>query len=234
MIFTRRPTNFKLLMMELFSQVQCFRSSGKVETYKTYISSDKQWYYSCNDEELRVIDKERVCAKYSGFKLFAGCADKYFVKCPLNSFAGYEDYQISMTNEIEAYEKIQRAGGHENICGYHGCVENGGFVDSIMLTKYSTPLSGVENLTCEQKVKIIEGLIEGVRFLHEIGIVHGDINPLNLMLGDNFDVKIIDFDSVGIHNSKAGTDGYMSDGYFKTTSDDLFSVTATIKYILEK
>lgn len=41
--------------------------------------------------------------------------------------------------------------------------------------------------------KIVKGLIGGLKCLHEAGVVHGDIRPGNILIGDDGSVKFIDF-----------------------------------------
>ena len=45
------------------------------------------------------------------------------------------------------------------------------------------------------KVKIITGFLEGLKSLHDNGIIHNDFKAKNIQITENSDVKIIDFDS---------------------------------------
>ena len=65
--------------------------------------------------------------------------------------------------------------------------------------------------------KIFLNIIKRVKILHEKGIIHGDIKPENVLVGNDFDIKLIDFgfsekvkkDNYMI-NSISGSDTYCS------------------------
>ncbi|XP_066347089.1 cysteine-rich receptor-like protein kinase 25 [Miscanthus floridulus] len=66
---------------------------------------------------------------------------------------------------------------------------------------------------------IILGVARGLRFLHDKGIIHRDLKPHNILLDDNFNPKIADFDLMRMYDKEkthestekvAGTFGYMA------------------------
>ncbi|KAG1752800.1 kinase-like domain-containing protein [Suillus lakei] len=49
------------------------------------------------------------------------------------------------------------------------------------------------NMTCRKKMTLIKDIINGLAFLHSLGIVHGDLTTNNIMLDDNELALLIDF-----------------------------------------
>lgn len=51
-----------------------------------------------------------------------------------------------------------------------------------------------ENLSNEQRAKIIYQLVSTVSFLHSHGVVHGDIMPFNIFFDGNNNLKLANFE----------------------------------------
>jgi serine/threonine protein kinase len=45
----------------------------------------------------------------------------------------------------------------------------------------------------DQRMKISLGLIKGIKFLHSLNILHGDIKPSNILVDDHLNAKVNDF-----------------------------------------
>ncbi|KAJ1956368.1 hypothetical protein EC988_001384 [Linderina pennispora] len=132
-----------------------------------------------------------------------------------------------MRYEIEAYEKL--GSGHPNICKYHGCQVEDNLVTGIVLDEYSEPL---EDAVVDSPQRLVEQLEDAVRYIHSVGVVHGDINPKNIMVHDG-DLFLIDFDSCGADNPKSGSKGYMSPNYAKTEADDWYAVGKVKEFVMK-
>jgi hypothetical protein len=143
-----------------------------------------------------------------------------------------------MVEEAKIYEILKKH-LHPNICIYYGCVRRGDYLTAICLKKYARSLQqAVWNGDCTlDSAKIIDGISKGLHFLHEtLGLVHNDINPSNIMLGDTGDAVIIDFDSclpIGqeIGFRKGGTFGWTSEPppSIAVPENDLFGLTLIAK-----
>ncbi|KAF5553535.1 hypothetical protein FMEXI_2374 [Fusarium mexicanum] len=93
---------------------------------------------------------------------------------------------------------------HPNIVRYFGCLGEGDKITGLVLGKYTSKLSDkVADSSPDQRVKLYEGVERGVRHLHQIGLIHNDLNPANIMLDGNIPV-IIDFDSCRLQGEKMG------------------------------
>jgi len=69
----------------------------------------------------------------------------------------------------------------------------------------------------EISAKIFVNIVKSVKLLHKKGIIHGDIKPENILIGNDFNIKLIDFGfsekvrkNDYIINSTSGTDTYCS------------------------
>ena len=85
-------------------------------------------------------------------------------------------------------------------------------------------------------VYIIERVLRGVAFLHEAGIVHGDIKPSNIMLNATGSVKIIDIGSAFEIKSPPKqhyvTPAYSAPEFLETGSMSTQSDLASVGYVL--
>lgn len=61
----------------------------------------------------------------------------------------------------------------------------------------------------EQKLELFRGIVRGVAFLHDHGVIHRDLKPANLIVTQAGEAKIVDFGLARLHQEGAatGTDG---------------------------
>jgi hypothetical protein len=123
-----------------------------------------------------------------------------------------------MVEEAKIYE-ILKHHPHPNICVYYGCVRDGDHFTALCLKKYRRSLrDAIQNGDGAFEPRtVLDGISKGLHFLHDtLGIAHNDINPSNIMLDDQGNAVIIDFDScipIGqeIGYRKGGTFGWMKE-----------------------
>lgn len=186
-----------------------------------------------NINELMPIPKDDMKI----FGEFKQISDEYYTKFFDVSLLGYMDKPRTVfESEIEVYEKIAKA-PHNNICKYFGCVTGvqeymHNMLIGIVLEKCDYTLEeAIKNNIKIDKQKIMIEIKSAVCHLHSMGLVHGDINPKNIMLRNTGEAVLIDFDSANAESSKAGTDGWMSKEYTKSTYDDLYSIEKIQQYL---
>ena len=93
--------------------------------------------------------------------------------------------------------EILRRHPHPNIASYLGCVRDEGLVTGLCFVRYKEDSSdrlGDSSRPLNLR-SCLEGVKDGLDHLHNLGLIHNDMNPANIML-DKEDVPIIiDFDS---------------------------------------
>lgn len=99
-------------------------------------------------------------------------------------------------------------------------------------------------LTLQEAVTRAEDLCNGLKAIHEKGIVHRDIQPKNIIISNEGTLKIIDFDISRKENHEKskdtellGTVGYAAPeqyGFFQTSNrSDIYSVGVVLKEFFE-
>ncbi|KAI1171104.1 kinase-like protein [Nemania sp. FL0916] len=114
--------------------------------------------------------------------------------------------------EIQICE-ILRQHPHPNIAQYLGCLVTDNKIHGICFAKYKITLAEYlrngYNLNVEQ---CLAGIERAVSHLHDLKLVHNDLNPFNIMLDDNNEPILIDFDSCMYEGEelglKGGTEGW--------------------------
>lgn len=107
------------------------------------------------------------------------------------------------------------------------------YINGITLEKYIENMKQNNNINYDKILIIALKLIEGLKYIHSLNIVHRDIKPLNIMMSDNIEpskivVKYIDFGISCIKDKNcdkdtSGTQIYMSpELYNNEINVDLF------------
>ncbi|KAI2795234.1 hypothetical protein POX_a01839 [Penicillium oxalicum] len=132
-----------------------------------------------------------------------------FLKTP--SLPAYIDGNLEkrISREVETCE-ILRKNPHPNIAAYYGYNESHGRVSGLCFKRYQTTLleavnpqrlnkaaflSSRRELVTESMKIGLQGLLNAIKHLHSLGLVHNDINPANIMLDEEGTFVLIDFDS---------------------------------------
>ncbi|KAI1194731.1 kinase-like domain-containing protein [Nemania serpens] len=139
--------------------------------------------------------------------------------------------------EAEACE-VLRKHPHPNIVKYLGCVVKNSRIEALAFDRYTINLHDViVNDISFDKSRCMNGIEAGVRHMHDLGLVHNDLNPGNIMMdGDN--PVIIDFDSCKPEGErlgmKGGTYGYsLDEEEYSKRSNDLYSLSKMRESVME-
>ena len=94
-------------------------------------------------------------------------------------------------NEIEI-SKILQVINHPNIIKIYDILED---IDNVYIIMEYCSFNIIEPFNCsiKKKYSYIKQIINGVNFLHNLGIIHRDIKPENILTGNDGYFKIIDF-----------------------------------------
>ncbi|KAI0089936.1 kinase-like domain-containing protein [Irpex rosettiformis] len=139
-----------------------------------------------------------------------------------------------MSKEIEVYMKLARS-PHPNICPIYGCVRDGPHVSGLALKHIPHKFPFVWKLTETpvSKPSILRGVKRGLDHLHNLGIVHNDINIANICLDESLCPVIIDFDSAlgegEPMGGRGGTPGWFRKSQLSFKENDTFGLGTTCK-----
>jgi len=145
-----------------------------------------------------------------------------------------------MQREVAVMEALREP--HPNIVGYIEYFEESIVLEYAHRGSLKTWMSTLGRPLSEWEVGVLtQGILRGLMFLHERGIIHRDINPANVLMWDDTEyvVKIADF-GVAIREGSddrrkvpAGTANYMPpegfDGEALSTAYDIWSVGHTAR-----
>lgn len=161
-------------------------------------------------------------------------------------------YQGIFTREVRALSKLNTCDnivkiiGHRNLTHTNHETNEKQKVGCIVLEYISGETlanTDILSLTTKEKFKIVKQLLSAIEIAHFNGIIHRDINPNNIMLDDNSDVKVIDFGICKIkemvNNSTVynmGTNMYSAPEVHMhsqnaTEQSDLYSIGAVLYFL---
>ncbi|KAJ4524870.1 hypothetical protein HRR83_000508 [Exophiala dermatitidis] len=163
-----------------------------------------------------------------------------YVKRP--SLLAYGDSFVSteiktlVLHEVQICETLAQF-QHPNIAKYLGCQVENDLITGLCFEKYGDSLFQMMQdgrSDSFDKGACLQDIRNGIQHLHSLEIVHGDINPHNILShGDNF--VIIDFDScakVGEElGLKLGTDGWTQESTTAEYSNDWYGFSKIEEFL---
>lgn len=164
-----------------------------------------------------------------------------YIKRPgLNSYETMKGTPFIVKNVLDEtliMEKICET-QHPNIIKYYGCRTSRGRITSIVLERHEYTLSqyirqsGFHHMN---KDRFIDALESAVSHIHSMGLAHNDINPDNVMIGDDDLPVLIDFGSCAPYGQpleSLGTEGWYEKIFFTSEkAHDDFALDKMRKWI---
>ncbi|AEO71923.1 uncharacterized protein THITE_2171739 [Thermothielavioides terrestris NRRL 8126] len=115
---------------------------------------------------------------------------------------------------------------HPNIVRYHGCRIRRGRVTGIVLDRHRTILDDLERdeslRASLDRDRIMADLEKAVAHLHSLGLAHNDLNPSNVVIGENKEAILIDFGSCqpfGRELLSTGTPGWVDEDFTSSAKE---------------
>ncbi|KII95748.1 hypothetical protein PLICRDRAFT_34691 [Plicaturopsis crispa FD-325 SS-3] len=141
-----------------------------------------------------------------------------------------------LLQEATVFETYFKGNPHPNICAYYGCVREGETITALCLKRYKCTLSdAVEQNRALDRGRVMQDIRAAVAYIHSLGLVHGDINPENIMMDEEDRPVIIDFDAcrkVGERLDKCGTTPWCLENIeIARRENDDYSVDLIAKYL---
>ncbi|KAM5358567.1 hypothetical protein ACJZ2D_015181 [Fusarium nematophilum] len=139
--------------------------------------------------------------------------------------------------EAEVHESLMKH-PHPNIVRYFGCLVEDGRITGLCLAKCSPGLrEKLAGSSLAERERYYGGIERGVKHLHQLGLVHNDLNPSNIMMDGEVPV-IIDFDSCRPEGKKfgmkRGTFGWNLEGAeMSTKENDLYGLEKLKAFIMK-
>lgn len=144
------------------------------------------------------------------WSVYSGSPAEVHVKTPsLFAYLKGVDLEGKIRREVEGCE-ILKKNPHSNVAVYYGCQVTRGRVSGLVFKKYTSTLgekvnpghlnkrmfrSSARELVEDSTRATLDGILEGIRHLHSLGLVHNDINPANIMFDGDGTLVLNDFDS---------------------------------------
>lgn len=161
-------------------------------------------------------------------------------------YQGIFSREVQALYKLNSCENIVKIISHRNMYSTNQktkATEKVGCIFLEYISGKTLSKTDVSVLGSKQKFKIIKQLLSAIEMAHDNGIIHRDINPNNIMLDDNGDVKVIDFGICKIKQMVTnatvftmGTNSYSAPevhlhSQYATEQSDLYSIGAVIYFL---
>lgn len=243
--------------LEIIAQCEAYREEGDDDVFdhtKVILQKGKDYFAATIKQpvpknvvldptslDLTPIPSEHFCPRVKDgiTQLFKPLPDAYVKRPNLLSWEPSDTNPESIAElvmqEAEICEILKKH-PHPNIAQYLGCLVEDGRITGLCFVKYgATIFEALKHSNAAERNLYIEDITRGVHHLHQLGLIHNDLNPTNIMMDDKIPV-IIDFDScrpVGERlGNKVGTFPWeLEDAELATPDNDFHSLEKIREFI---
>ncbi|KAL2755467.1 hypothetical protein ACRALDRAFT_2041830 [Sodiomyces alcalophilus JCM 7366] len=92
--------------------------------------------------------------------------------------------------ERRIYERFAQRGGHKGVLSFHGVVEDG--IRLEYASHHDLKSFGDEQAP-DMRLRWVAQVAEALRFIHDAGVIHGDLTSANVFLDGNLNARVADF-----------------------------------------
>lgn len=146
------------------------------------------------------IHLDLIWPRYNESLTIASDSTGLFLKTPnvidvAHQIGKPEVIQARILREAQMCE-VLKAKPHQHVVEYAGCLVEDDTIKGLLLKRYRHDLhEWVKREPPGDKEQVMADIRAGIEHLHSIGIVHGDLQPANIMFDDDDNAILIDFDS---------------------------------------
>ena len=137
--------------------------------------------------------------------------------------------------EGDAYSVSKTLTGvnHPHIASLYGTAKNDRVFIAVMEYVKGGSLQDrlTQAFTLERWLMLMQQVCRGLQYAHELGVVHGNLRPSNVLVVSPGMIKITDFGFLD-HSAGGEVDWYQSPGEEKTVASDIYSVGAMLFHLL--
>lgn len=112
------------------------------------------------------------------------------------AYGGAKEPRVA--RERLVYERLTQRGGHPGVLAYHGPVEDDGLRLQYAVHHHLLAFQRTHGVCPERQARWIVELVEAAAFVHDAGVIHGDLTLANVFLDETLHVRLGDFGSASL------------------------------------
>lgn len=191
-----------------------FARNTKIQRTKTMLSYEDEVCKETVRSRYKVLWKKPLGEGGFG-AVYLATDRKSGEKVALKQISKKYTNDMGFQREMDAFMHLRRYGGHPNICGLRENFDEGNYfyfsLDLISGGEMFDHLIRSGPYSEEDAARHVRDVASALNFMHEIGFVHGDLKPENLMLStentSDAVIKLIDFGCAQVDTSQKATPG---------------------------